>query len=238
MFLVYYIGKNSLISTIIIYAPISIISLRTIYQKYSYIYTFSCFLAITHGLAHVIYPFLNEEIGVDKTIDIWQDQLIHLSQSIIATIIFFNTSNLLFKVFSSLFILVNVFNVFAGYYCWGEQCHHIYTWISLGPSLSSGLHFAIGCFFQSSRQVAICGFLIQGSSAIITNLLFKESNELLKLFALCRFFEIYFIVPHYIGYINYNYNYKRRQLALIAFNKIKVDYNKKYLVLEQNGYFN
>lgn len=238
MSFVYYFGKNSIISTIIIYTPISTIIIQSIYKKYSYIYIFSCLLAIIHGLAHIKYPFLNEEIGVDKTIDIWQDQIIHLSQSILATIIFFNTSNLLFKMFSSLFILVNVFNVFAGYNCWGEHCHYIYTWISLAPSLSSGLHFAIGCFFQSSRQVAICGFLIQGSSAIITNLLFKESNEMLKLFALCRFFEIYFIVPHYIGYINSIYNSKRKLIAINTFNKLRVNYNKKYLVAAHRSYFN
>ena len=220
MSLVYFFGKDSIISSIIIYVPISTITLVLIRDKYAFSYTFSNLLAIIHGIAHIAYPFLNENIGINKNIDVWQDQLIHLCQAILVCSIFFD-SNIKFQIFSALFVLYNILNVFVGYCCWGQSCHNVYNWFSIAPSLASGLHFATGCLFQNPKNIVMYGFIIQGSSSIITYFLFKASDDMLKLFALCRFFELYFIVPHYTGYIygryiiyekykKYKYNYGSR----------------------------
>jgi hypothetical protein len=83
MTMVYYLGKDSIWSSLLIYAPVTLISAVLIRDNYSKQYLFSNVLAIAHGAAHVIYPFLNEHIGVNKEIDVWQDQIIHLSQSIL-----------------------------------------------------------------------------------------------------------------------------------------------------------
>ena len=200
MSIVYWFGKDSWISSIVIYAPVSLISLVLIRDKYPFSYILSNLLAIGHGLAHVTYPFLNELIGVNKSIDVWQDQIIHLGQSILVGAIFFNNSTQQIKVASLVFALCNLVNVIVCYNCWGQWCHNLYVWVSLAPALASGLHFATGCLFQNQRQVAQYGFIIQGTSSIITFFLFKASDDILKLFALCRFFEIYFIVPHYVGF--------------------------------------
>lgn len=225
MFFVYCLGKNSFISTFIIYGPITIITIYSIHQRFSCLYIFSCLLSITHGIAHILYPFLNEQIGVNIIVDVWQDQIIHMGQSILATAIFFNNSNSVYKFLSSLFILSNVLNVIVGYKCWGNYCHNIYVLLSIIPSLSSGLHFASASFFKTQKNVAVYGFILQGCMAVITNLLFKEYNELLKLFAICRFFEIYFIVPHYIGLLNNNFNFN------FNFNIKNIKYHK------YNSYF-
>jgi hypothetical protein len=102
---------------------------------------------------------------------------------------------------SLLFVASNIVNVLLGYYCWGKQCHNLYVWVSLSPALASGLHFATGTLFQQTINVAKTGFLIQGASSIITFFLFKASDDILKLFALCRFFEVYFIASHYYGFL-------------------------------------
>ena len=201
MLMVYFFGKDSIISSIIIYAPISTITLVVIRDKYAFSYTFSNLLAIIHGITHIAYPFLNEHSGINKTIDVWQDQVIHVCQAILVCSIFFDTSNInniKFQIFSTLFVLYNVLNVIVGYYCWGQPCHDIYNWFSIAPSLASGLHFAMACLFHNPKNIVMYGFIIQGTSSIITFFLFKASSDMLKLFALCRFFELYFIVPHYI----------------------------------------
>ncbi len=210
MTMVYYLGKDSPWSSLLIYAPVSMISYVLIRDKYPITYTISNILAIGHGIAHVTYPFLNEHIGVNKSIDVWQDQIIHLGQSILVGAIFFNQSSTKFRMGAILFVLCNLLNVIVGYNCWGKWCHTLYVWISLAPALASGLHFATGCLFQNEKNVATYGFIIQGTSSIITFFLFKSSDDMLKLFALCRFFEVYFIVPHYIGFFYGRYViYKR-----------------------------
>merc|ERR1712226_746015 len=45
------------------------------------------------------------------------------------------------------------------------------------------------CFFQGVQAIGFFFF-------------FKSSDDVLKFFAITRFFEIYFIVPHFIGFIN------------------------------------
>ena len=197
MTMVYFLGKDSVLSSLLIYAPVTMISLVLIRDKYPFSYTFSNLLAIGHGLAHITYPFLNEHIGVNKSVDVWQDQIIHLGQSILVGAIFFGNSDFKFRTSAILFIMCNLLNVIVG---WGQWCHNLYVWISLAPALASGLHFATGTLFQNSEHVAKYGFIIQGMSSVITFFLFKSSNDMLKLFAVCRFFEIYFIVPHYTGF--------------------------------------
>ena len=56
----------------------------------------------------------------------------------------------------------------------------------------------MACLFHNPKNIVMYGFIIQGTSSIITFFLFKASDDMLKLFALCRFFELYFIVPHYM----------------------------------------
>jgi hypothetical protein len=210
MAMVYYLGKESIWSTVLIYAPVSMISYVLIRDRYPVIYIVSNILAIGHGVAHVTYPFLNEHIGVNKSIDVWQDQIIHLGQSILVGALFLHNSSTRFKMTAILFVLCNLLNVIVGYNCWGKWCHTLYVWISLAPALASGLHFATGCLFLNDKNVATYGFVIQGTSSIITFFLFKSSDDMLKLFALCRFFEVYFIVPHYIGFFYGRYViYKR-----------------------------
>lgn len=200
MSMVYYFGKESVWSSLLIYGPVSLISIVLIRDRYPLSYTVSNLLAIGHGVAHVTYPFLNEHIGVNKSIDVWQDQIIHMGQSILVGSIFFGHSSMRIRVMSLVFVLCNLINVIVGYNCWGQWCHNLYVWVSLAPALASGLHFATGCLFQNEKKIATYGFLIQGTSSIITFFLFKASDDILKLFALCRFFEVYFIVPHYIGF--------------------------------------
>ena len=53
---------------------------------------------------------------------------------------------------------------------------------------------------MTEHHVYKYGFVLQGTSSVITYFLFKASDDLLKLFALCHFFEVYFIASHYIGF--------------------------------------
>jgi hypothetical protein len=205
MSLIYYLGKNSILSSILIYLPIFLICIVSIRDKYSFSFIFSCVLAVMHAQAHVIYPFINEVIGVNGLVDVWQDQILHFFQSVLFSSIFFNKSNKLGKLLLGLFIMCNFLNVVAGYFCWNEQCHELYVAISIVPALSSGLHFATGSLFQNTQNVATYGFALQGFSSVLTYFMFKASDDILKLFALCRFFEIYFIAPHYIGYFYSRY---------------------------------
>ena len=211
MTMVYLLGKDSIVSSLLIYVPVSMCSVVLVRDKYPTSYVVSNILAIGHGLAHVTYPFLNEHIGVDKSIDVWQDQIIHLGQSVLVGAIFFSSSDIKFRASSLLFVMCNLINVIVGYNCWGQWCHNLYVWISLAPALASGLHFATGTLFQNNKHVAKYGLIIQGTSSIITFFLFKSSNDMLKIFAACRFFEIYFIVPHYTGFFYGRYIiYKNR----------------------------
>ena len=205
MTIVYILGKNSLLSNLFIYGPIAGIITTSIRDKYSFTFVLSSTLAAAHGIAHVVFPFLDEEIGVNHNIDVWQDQFLHLGQSVLFSSIFLNNSSLLFTLYSFAFMLGNFFNVILGYNCWGKSCHDLYVWVSLLPALSSGLHFATGTLFQTTKETCTIGFLMQGCSSIVTYFMFKGSDDILKIFAHCRFFEIYFISPHYIGFFHSRY---------------------------------
>ena len=141
-------------------------------------------------------------------------------------------------------ILGNIINVLTGFFCWGKTCHNIYVCISILPALSSGLHFAIGSLYHTNINIATCGFLLQGTSSILTYFMFKQSDEILKLFALCRFFELYFIVPHYVGYFNSRFQIVREMSNISYFDKFmyflgcySIPLSNKNLHLLEN-YFN
>jgi len=205
MTVVYFLGKNSMASNLFIYAPIAGIITASVRDKYPFTFVLSSSLAAAHGVTHILYPFLDETTGVNHNIDVWQDQFLHLGQSVLFTSIFLNNSSLIFTVYSLIFMMGNIFNVIIGYLCWGEHCHDIYVWVSLLPAVSSGLHFAIGALFQTTKEISTYGFAIQGCSSIMTYFMFKGSDEILKTFARCRFFEIYFIAPHYVGFFHSRY---------------------------------
>jgi hypothetical protein len=211
MSLVYYLGKNSILSSILIYLPIFLICIVSIRDKYSFSFIFSCVLAVLHGQAHVIYPFINEVIGVNGLVDVWQDQILHCFQSVLFSLIYFNKSNKFGKLLLGLFIMCNLLNVLTGYFCWNKYCHELYVAISIVPALSSGLHFATGALFQNTKDTATYGFALQGLSSVLTYFMFKASDNILMLFSLCRFFEIYFIAPHYVGYFYSRYLNSRKQ---------------------------
>ena len=205
MYLVYILGPNTIWSDILIYGPIISIIIVLIRDKFTFSYIISCVLAFLHGFAHKFYPFLNSEVGVDKNVDVWQDQTIHLGQIIVFASLYYQHSNRFFRNIYLFLIFGNLLNVVLGFYCWGKICHDFYVWISLFPALSSGLHFAIGSLYHVDKETATIGFVIQGVSSILTYFLFKSSDDILKLFALCRFFEIYFMAPHYVGYFHSRY---------------------------------
>jgi hypothetical protein len=205
MSVVYMFGKDSILSNLFIYGPIAGIVTTSVRDKYSFTFVLSSSLAAAHGVAHVVYPFLDEITGVNHSIDVWQDQLLHLGQSVLFSSIFMDNSSLLFTVYSFAFMIGNLFNVVLGYNCWGESCHDLYVWVSLLPALSSGLHFATGTLFQTTKETSTFGFAIQGCSSIMTYFMFKGSDDILKIFARCRFFEIYFIAPHYVGFFHGRY---------------------------------
>ena len=137
MSVVYLLGKESMLSNLFIYGPITGIITTSVRDKYSFTFVLSSTLAAAHGVAHVVYPFLDEDIGVNRSIDVWQDQFLHLGQSVLFSSIFLDNSSLLFTVYSFAFMLGNLLNVVLGYNCWGESCHDLYVWVSLLPALST-----------------------------------------------------------------------------------------------------
>lgn len=205
MFTVYILGKDSIFSDLLIYLPIVLILTVLVRDKFTFSFIFSCFLAFCHGLAHKFYPFLDENLGVNTSIDVWQDQILHLGQAVLFSSLYYDYSNTFLKKIYGGLIIGNIINVILGFFCWGQYCHNLYVWVSLLPALASGLHFATGALYHTSIETATCGFLIQATSSILTYFLFKSSDDILKMFALCRFFEIYFIVPHYVGFFNSRY---------------------------------
>mmetsp|Transcript_20844 Transcript_20844/g.37537 ORF Transcript_20844/g.37537 Transcript_20844/m.37537 type:complete len:536 (+) Transcript_20844:63-1670(+) len=198
---IYVLGKTSVWSTLLIYGPITISTLILIRDGHSKTMTISCVLVIGHGIAHLVYPFIDENQGVVKGVDVWQDQCLHAGQAILFSTMWFHQSPWYGKVLLVLFSLGGVSNAVIGYFCWGTFCHDLYVWISLVPSLASGLHFAAGCLHKSSEKVARYGFLLQGLSSVTTYFIFRRSDDILKFSARCRFFEVYFVAPHLVGFI-------------------------------------
>eukprot|EP00931_Biecheleriopsis_adriatica_P007817 TRINITY_DN109070_c0_g1_i1.p1 TRINITY_DN109070_c0_g1~~TRINITY_DN109070_c0_g1_i1.p1 ORF type:complete len:536 (+),score=100.70 TRINITY_DN109070_c0_g1_i1:92-1699(+) len=199
MAVIYALGKNTLESALVIYGPITLCTLVLMRDENWVGMIWSCMLAVAHGIAHVVYPFLDEIHGVVTSVDVWQDQLLHAGQAFLFSALWFNKASFLGRASLLVFCAASLCNAIIGYLCWGKSCHMLYIWMALVPSLASGLHFAYGCLYYSCERVAAYGFLLQGASSITTYFLFKRSDDMLKLFALCRFFEVYFIVPHLVG---------------------------------------
>lgn len=205
MFIVYLVGNQSLISWVLIYVPILAINTVSLRDQAPLLYILSQWLAIAHGLAHQIFPFLDEHVGVNRSVDVWQDQILHLGQALLFVAILFSQSSKVFRTLAVLFVVGSIINVALGYTCWGQPCHDLYVWLALVPALASGLHHATGALVHTSRDVAVAGFAMQGTSSILTYFLFKSSDDILKTFALSRFFELYFIAPHYVGFFYSRY---------------------------------
>ena len=63
MTIVYIFGKETMLTNLFIYGPIAGIITTSVRDKYSFTFVLSSTLAAAHGIAHVVYPFLDEEIG-------------------------------------------------------------------------------------------------------------------------------------------------------------------------------
>merc|ERR1712190_638618 len=158
----------------------------------------SC-IALGHGLAHLFYPFLDSVKGVNHEVDVWQDQILHAFQGVLFSYIFWQNSNVFFKTFCKLSCAGIVLNVLVAIPCWNSWCYDAYVWLSLIPATASGLHFAIGTLPYVPERVGWYACLMQGASSISTYFIFRSSDDILKFFAACRFFEVYFIAPHLVG---------------------------------------
>jgi len=198
---VFYIGQASFISTLIIYVPLSVAVLFMLRDGVSNVMVVSSVVAIGHGFAHKFYPFLDSEVGVNHEVDVWQDQILHAFQGVIFSYIFWQSSGRNFKILCGLFVTGLVLNVMIAKVCWNTSCYEAYVWFSLIPATASGLHFAIGSVAHTPERVGWYACVLQGCSAICTFFYFRSSDDVLKFFAACRFFEIYFIVPHLVGII-------------------------------------
>ena len=107
MYLVYILGPNTIWSDILIYGPIISIIIVLIRDKFTFYYIISCVLAFLHGFAHKFYPFLNSEVGVDKNVDVWQDQTIHLGQIIVFASLYYQHSNRFFSIEGYIYFSLN-----------------------------------------------------------------------------------------------------------------------------------
>merc|ERR1719277_2190491 len=160
----------------------------------------SC-IALGHGLMHKIWPFLDSVTGVNHEVDVWQDQILHAFQGVLYGYIFYQNACPWFRFFAKLFVVGLVLNVLVAIPCWNSWCYDAYVWLSLIPATASGLHFAIGTIPYVPERVGWCATLMQGGSSISTYFIFRSSDDILKFFAACRFFEVYFIAPHLVGAI-------------------------------------
>lgn len=193
---VYYLGKNSWASHAVVYGPITIFICELLYNGNSKLMIVSAIVAHWHGLAHVLYPFLDEKLGVVYDVAVWQDQLLHAVQGFLFFWLWYKKSPAQFNTLIFVFCCGLIFNVIVGYFCWGRECHAFYVWISLVPATAAGIHFAMGALFNSGEKAGAFGFALQGCSAIINYFLFRSSDDMLMFFARCRFFELYTIAPH------------------------------------------
>lgn len=198
---IHFMGKNSLFSWLLVYGPVTLYTILLICDRSSWMMIVSILLAMMHGIAHVVYPFLDEIDGVVKTVDVWQDQILHAGQAVLFVAMWYKKTPAFLKILFIAFLIGNVCNVTLGYFCWGQPCHELYVQVALIPSLASGLHFAMGSLHKCSEKVAAYGFLLQGLSSCTTYFLFKKSDDFLKWSAGGRFFELYFIVPHLVGFV-------------------------------------
>lgn len=195
---IYLLGKTSTLSSLLIYGPASIVCLAMLKDK-EHLMALSMFVAIIHGFAHVRYPFLDEVQGVVKSVDVWQDQAIHLLQAVIFQHMWWHKGKAV-QVCTSVFTAACMLDVLVGYACWGQWCHELYVWVSLSAATASGIHVGIGATYRQKEDTQWNAHLLQAASAIINYFVFKGSDDILKLFAVCRFFELYFIIGHLHGF--------------------------------------
>jgi len=196
---VWHLGQTSPWSPVVIYGPLAIAVLFMIRDKVSKVMIVSSCIALGHGLAHLFYPFLDSVTGVNHEVDVWQDQILHAFQGVLFSYIFWQNSNVFFKTFCKLFCAGLILNVLVAIPCWNSWCYDAYVWLSLIPATASGLHFAIGTIAYVPERVGWYACLMQGASSISTYFIFRSSDDILKFFAACRFFEVYFIAPHLVG---------------------------------------
>merc|ERR1719486_338751 len=104
---------------------------------------------MAHGVAHVVYPFLDEYKGVVYEVDVWQDQVLHSMQGVLVFWLWYKTAPQHIRIIAGVFTVGLVANAIVGFFCWGKECHHFYVWISLIPAMSSGMHFAMGGMFNT-----------------------------------------------------------------------------------------
>jgi len=198
---VWHLGQTSPWSAVVIYGPLAIAVFFMIRDKVSKVMIFSSCIALGHGLAHLFFPFLDSVKGVNHEVDVWQDQILHAFQGVLFSYIFWQHSNVFFKVFCKLFCAGLVLNVLVAIPCWNSWCYDAYVWLSLIPATASGLHFAIGTIAYVPERVGWYACVMQGASSVCTYFIFRSSDDILKFFAACRFFEVYFIAPHLVGAI-------------------------------------
>lgn len=203
---VYYLGKNSWASHAVVYGPITLFIIELLWKGYSKLMIASTVIAHLHGIAHVIYPFLDEHQGVVYDVAVWQDQVLHALQGALFFWLWYKKSPAQFNVLVGIFVCGLVLNVIVGYFCWGRECHAFYVWISLIPATAAGIHFAMGALFNSGTKTGAFGFALQGTSAIINYFLFRSSDDMLMFFARCRFFELYTIAPHVLACVRGKFN--------------------------------
>merc|ERR1712232_1482100 len=194
-------GEKSMYSTVIIYGPLSVAVTLMIRDNMSKVMIISSCIALLHGLAHKVYPFLDSTTGVNHEVDVWQDQILHAFQGVLFGFIFWKSSGATFKTCTKVFVAGLVLNVLVAIPCWNSWCYDTYVWLSLIPATASGLHFAIGTLPYVPERVGWYACLMQGASSISTYFIFRSSDDILKFFAACRFFEVYFIAPHLVGAI-------------------------------------
>jgi len=198
---VWHLGQRSPWAPVVIYGPLALAVMFMIRDKVSKVMIVSSCIALGHGTAHLFFPFLDSVTGVNHEVDVWQDQILHAFQGVLFGYIFWQSSGNAFKVFAKLFVAGLVLNVLVAIPCWNSWCYDAYVWLSLIPATASGLHFAIGTIAYVPERVGWYACVMQGASSICTYFIFRSSDDILKFFAACRFFEVYFIAPHLVGAI-------------------------------------
>lgn len=185
----------------VIYMPIELVTLDWIWKGQSKFIIVSSLVAISHGFAHVVYPFLNEHTGVVYEVDVWQDQVLHSMQGVLVFWLWYKNVPRHIHIIALVFTMGLFANAIVGFFCWGKECHEVYVWISLIPAMSSGMHFAMGGMFNTGAKVTTYGIIIQTFFVTVNYFVFRASDDILKVFALTRFFEIYAIAPHLVSFM-------------------------------------
>ncbi len=205
--LVYLLGKNPTLTNTLIYMPILIMIMTSVRDKYSFIFVLSCIHVVLHGLGHIAYPLVDEsDIGHNKSVEAWPDVLFHSMEAVLFCNILMKNSSVVFKMFSFAFIIANFLSILVAHSCWGKECHELCLWVMLLTTISGGSHHAMAALFQTTKEVCTYGSVIQIFSAIITYSISKFlTYDIMIIYARYRIYELYFIVPHYVGYFHSRY---------------------------------